>query len=99
MVSGFFTSPNDHERILSGEAMPILIASKCSSGVNCLKRSSSPFILFSLIAFQFNVDAKGSDLLDQDIEGFRHAGVDGVLALDDVFVDLGAAIHVVGLHG
>jgi hypothetical protein len=25
MVSGFLTSPKDHERILSGEAMPILI--------------------------------------------------------------------------
>jgi len=32
MVSGFFTSPNDHDRIFSGDAMPMRIASKCSSG-------------------------------------------------------------------
>lgn len=30
MVSGFLISPNDHERILSGEAMPIWIWSKVS---------------------------------------------------------------------
>jgi hypothetical protein len=28
MVSGFFTSPKDHERIKSGGAKPIRIASK-----------------------------------------------------------------------
>src|ERR1700709_1156727 len=44
MVSGFFTSPKDHERIFSGDAMPIRMASKCSSGVNCLNRSSRDFI-------------------------------------------------------
>jgi hypothetical protein len=44
MVSGFFTSPNDQLRIFSGDARPILMASKCSSGVNCLKRSSRPFM-------------------------------------------------------
>jgi hypothetical protein len=46
IVSGFLTSPNDHERILSGDAMPILIASNCSSCLlTCLNRSSSAFML------------------------------------------------------
>jgi hypothetical protein len=30
MVSGFLTSPKDHERIMSGEARAILIASNSS---------------------------------------------------------------------
>ena len=30
--------------LLRADARPILMASKCSSGVNCLKRSSSPFM-------------------------------------------------------
>src|SRR5690349_15797434 len=47
MVSGFFTSPYDHERIFSGDARPILIASNSSSCVTCLKRSSNAFIEFS----------------------------------------------------
>ena len=29
---------------MAGEAMPIRMASKCSSGVNCLNRSSSDFM-------------------------------------------------------
>src|SRR5579859_7221218 len=44
MVSGFFTSPYDHERIFSGDARPILIASNSSSCVTCLNRSSNAFI-------------------------------------------------------
>src|SRR3990172_3062993 len=47
MVSGFFTSPYDHERIFSGEASPILIASNSSSCVTCLNKSSSAFIYVS----------------------------------------------------
>ncbi len=42
--SGFFTSPKDHERIFSGEARPMRMASKCSFGVNCLNRSSKDFM-------------------------------------------------------
>jgi len=42
---GLLTSPKDQERIFSGEARPILMASKCSSGVNCLNRSSSDFMI------------------------------------------------------
>src|SRR5688572_8795162 len=44
MVSGFFTSPKDHERIRSGEANAILIASKSSVWRCWLKRLSRSFI-------------------------------------------------------
>src|SRR5690348_4364864 len=44
MVSGFFTSPHDHERIRSGEASEILIASKSSGWVCWLKRFRRSFI-------------------------------------------------------
>src|SRR6267143_1397589 len=47
MVSGFFTSPYDHERIFSGEAKPVLIASNSSSWVTCLNRSSNAFMRYS----------------------------------------------------
>src|SRR6185437_1393567 len=44
MVSGFFTSPYDQARIISGEASPILIESNCSTGACCLKSLSKSFI-------------------------------------------------------
>jgi hypothetical protein len=41
-VSGFLTSPYDQERILSGEARPIVIASNSSSAARfCLNRSAN----------------------------------------------------------
>src|SRR6266849_8755518 len=116
MVSGFFTSPYDHERIFSGEANPILIASNSSSCVTCLNKSSSAFICYSCSrlsptlgahapsvesgpseSLQVNVDPQRPDFLHQNVEGFRHSRVDLVVALDDVLVDLGAAVDVVGL--
>jgi hypothetical protein len=44
MVSGFFTSPNDHDRIISGDANPIRIESKFSTWVCCLNNFSKSFI-------------------------------------------------------
>jgi len=44
MVSGFFTSPYDHARIISGDASPILIESKCSTGACCLNSFSRSFM-------------------------------------------------------
>src|ERR1700739_2814786 len=44
MVSGFFTSPYDQARIISGDANPILIESKCSTGACCLNNLSKSFI-------------------------------------------------------
>src|SRR3989475_8653191 len=45
---------------------------------------------------QVDVDAQRPDFLHQHVEGLRHSRVDLVVALDDVFVDLGAAVDVVG---
>src|SRR5581483_12051653 len=97
MVSGFFTSPYDHERIFSGEASPVLIASNSSSCVTCLNRSSSAFIQCSpfsgrLEPLEVDVDRERADFLHQHVEGFRHAGLDLVLALHAVLVDLGPTI-------
>src|SRR4030095_9974727 len=114
MVSGFFTSPYDHERIFSGDARPVLIASNSSSCVTCLKRSSSAFMRYSRMirvvaatscsipdsaseALEVDVDRQRADFLHQHVERFRHPGFDLVLALDDVLVDLGPAVDVVGL--
>src|SRR3989337_182702 len=114
MVSGFFTSPYDHERIFSGEAMPILIASNSSSCVTCLNKSSSAFIFHSSTKLvpetrqspgfesvskplQVDVDCERPDFLHQHVERLGHAGVDSVIALDDVLLDLGAPVDVIGL--
>src|SRR6185312_3394912 len=47
MVSGFFTSPHDHERIRSGEASEILIASKFCGWDCWLNRFRRSFIYLS----------------------------------------------------
>jgi hypothetical protein len=47
---------------------------------------------------EFHVEAQAADLLDENVERFRHAGLEVVLALDDRLVDLGPARHVVRLH-
>src|SRR3546814_2681982 len=47
IVSGFLTSPNDHERIRSGEASAILIASKSSAGRCWLNRFRRSFMFDS----------------------------------------------------
>jgi hypothetical protein len=51
-----------------------------------------------LVAFEVDINTERADFLHQNIEGFRHTGVDDVVALDQVLVNLGAAVHVVLLH-
>src|SRR3546814_1033599 len=53
MVSGFLTSPKDHERIRSGDANAILIASKSSAGRCWLNRLSKSFIRNSPVSKTF----------------------------------------------
>src|SRR5271170_4720812 len=98
MVSGFFTSPYDQERIMSGDASPILIESKFSTGTCCLNNLSKSFIDLGL-ALEFDVDGQGANLLDQDIERLRHAGFHFVVAVDNRLVHLRATIDVVRLDG
>src|SRR5215510_14288210 len=77
MVSGFLTSPYDHERIFSGDARPVLIASNSSSCVTCLKRSSSAFMRYSRLirvgaATSFPIRfAVASEALEIDVDRER----------------------------
>src|SRR5690606_41498176 len=48
VVSGLFTSPYDHEQIMSGEARPMRITSKSSTALCCLKSFSRSFICHHL---------------------------------------------------
>src|SRR5690606_9321412 len=52
-----------------------------------------------LFGFQFDVDTQGTDFLDQHVEGLGHAGLHAVIAVHDVLVHLGPAVHVVRLDG
>src|SRR3981189_3124207 len=81
MVAGFFTAPYDQDRIMSGDARPILIESKFSTGTCCLNNLSKSFITLSL-ALEFDVNGPGTYFLDQDIERLRHSGFHFVVAID-----------------
>src|ERR1700680_1222094 len=50
-----------------------------------------------LESLQVDVDRQRADFLYQHVERLRHAGFDLVLALDDVLVDLGPPVDVIGL--
>src|SRR6185437_7357071 len=51
----------------------------------------------SSILLELHVDAERADFLDEHVEGLRHAGIHLVIAVHDVLVHLGAAVHVIGL--
>ena len=71
MVSGFFTSPKDHERIFSGEAMPILIASKCSSGVNGRTK-----VYESIVKGEHAIEAGMPESFNVLVKEIRSLGID-----------------------
>ena len=48
---------------------------------------------------ELDVETEGLDFLDQHVEGFRRAGLQRVVALDERLVDLGTSLNVVGLDG
>src|SRR4030095_15991104 len=92
MGSRVLTSPYDQDLIISGDVKAMRIESKfstCAWGLKNLRRSfiRSPFLL------ELDVDAEGADFLDQHVEGLRHPGVHRVVAVYDVLVHLGAAVH------
>src|SRR5690554_1820933 len=105
MVSGFFTSPKDQERMSCGEASPILMESKssvCDCDFNNPRRSFIAFLrpALNLLAFpslvqasivevQLDVDPQRADLLHQHVEGLWHACFHALVAIDDVLVHLG----------
>src|ERR1035438_10287414 len=54
---------------------------------------------FARLLHQLDVETQRLQLANQYVERFRHARLDGSFALDDGLVNLGAAIHIVGLGG
>src|SRR6266568_5524146 len=105
MVSGLVTSPWDHDRIFSGLARRILIASKSTT-----TRPRSRFGLIGIIRLissclsvlgldQLDVQAQALQLPDEHVERLGQTGVEHGVALDDGLVDLGPTVHVVGLGG
>src|SRR3546814_4862859 len=46
------------------------------------------------IGREFDVEAQRAHFLDQHVEAFVHAGLEGVVAVDDRFIDLGSDDHV-----
>src|SRR5512138_1973911 len=115
MVSGLVTSPCDQERIFSGLARRILIASKSSMDrpgsrlgligiitlivLSDLSRNDAPTSSSVLGLDQLDVQAQTLQLPDQHVERIGDAGVVRRVALDDRLVDLGAAVDVVRLRG
>src|SRR5882672_6133473 len=60
-------------------------------------RRKTPSVVLVSEPLQIYVDTQRAYFLHQHVERLRHSGVDLVVALDDVLVDLGAAVDVVGL--
>src|SRR4030095_12978245 len=107
MVSGFVTSPWDHDRIFSGEARLIRILSK--SAIEAAR--SYGFVLIKAIYLlagelklrgwfllhQLYVETDTLEFANKHVEGCGDSGLHGRLPLDDGFINLGAAVDVVGL--
>src|SRR5262245_40745310 len=111
MVSGFLTSPCDHDRILSGDASEIRMALKLRGFFgfsNRLNRSSiietvppakmaaSPLLL---LLEELDVERQALEFLHHDVERLGQSRLEHVLALDDGLVHAGTAGHVVRLDG
>src|SRR4051812_17102073 len=65
-----------------------------------VRRAVRRFFEASMLGLdQLNVQAQALQLPDEDVEGFRQAGREHGVALDDGLVDLGAAVDVVRLGG
>src|SRR5882672_9534797 len=60
-------------------------------------RRKAPSVECVSETLQVDVDSERPNFLHQHVEGFRHPCVYLVVALDDVLVDLGATVDVVGL--
>src|SRR5260370_5043160 len=106
MVSGFFTSPWDHERIISGEAMEMRIELNASGFFGFSKTPKISSISLSpgqtplgpsRLFVQINVKAQRLQFLDHHFEGLGQARVQRVLALYDRPVHPRASAHVFAL--
>src|SRR5579875_2853973 len=106
MVSGFLTSPCDHDRMVSGAAIEIRMALKATGFLGLSKTPKMSSILLLLprcplgpLGFlqQVNLQTQRLQLFDHYVEGFRQSRLQRVLALDDRLVHPCAAGHVIAL--
>src|ERR1700722_9299369 len=106
IVSGFLTSPCDHERIISGDAIEMRIALNASGflGFSKMPKRSSisditPWPLSPLwLLEQLHVQAERLELLDHNVERLGQSGFERVLTLDDRFIHSRSSRHVVGFN-
>ena len=109
MVSGFFTSPKDQERIISGDdrdnrtasmamgssgrANRLFKSSKAISRIFSIKGWSSGLVL--VLLQEFHIERQALELPHQDVERFRQPRFQIVFTFEDLFVHAGPASHVV----
>src|SRR5882724_6658928 len=115
MVSGLVTSPWLQLRIFSGEAREIRMESKSAiifsrsygderymmvspNGPSLIRRQRGLQVLARSL-HQLHIQTQGLQLADQHVKAFRNARLSGGFALYDGFVNLGAAVDVIGLRG
>src|SRR6184192_2975593 len=103
MVSGFFTSPCDHDRIFSGDASEMRMALKFRGFLGFSKRLNKSSIIGSIscrpVFGELDVEREALELLHHDVEGLGQPGLEDVLAFDDRLVHAGATRHIVRLDG
>src|SRR5712671_3376483 len=111
MVSGLVTSPCDQDRILSGDARLIRIASKSLVRAErswklgriyldlLQNRLRSDFYRLLLGLHQLDVQTERLELADEHVERFRQTRRERGVALDDRFVDFRATGDVVRFRG
>ena len=88
MVSGFFTSPCDQERMVSGEASEIRMESKTLTSIIIIP-------LQSLRGMNANIESDRLQFLNEYFERFGNAGFGDIESLDDSLVSLDAPEYVV----
>src|SRR5215471_10299742 len=110
MVSGYFTSPCDHDRIFSGEASEMRMALNVrgffgfsnrlnrSSIIETIPPARTTASLLGLLLEELDVERQALELLHHDVERLGQAGFEHVFTLDDGLVHARATGDVVGLH-
>src|SRR5690625_2278415 len=101
MVSGVSTSPCERERIVSAEAseMPMLLKSLETVSVFVVGKELPPIILVYHNLVDMNFETETHKLLQQYFELFGNNSFRQIFTFDDRFVNLGATLHIITLHG
>src|SRR5690348_13569822 len=95
MVSGLITSPNDHDRISSGDASRTWMYSK--SAARCSRVLGKSIIYLFLLA-ERDAQPESLQFFHQHVERLRNTGLGQVVALHDRLVHLRATLNVVRFH-